>query len=100
MDMDWPRVQNTPNRHPHGWIEMDTNWKQEEEQIHGDMETLCGEGDERKRMDMGTSSALVPRQTGMEVYGDGLMCIPARRGLSKLLLSIESALQEPRVRVI
>jgi len=32
---------------------------------------------------MGTSSALVQRQAGMEVSGDGLMCITARRGLSK-----------------
>ena len=38
----------------------------------------CVEGDERKRLDMGTSSALVPRQTGMEVSGNGLMYIPAR----------------------
>ena len=36
-------------------------------------ETLCGEGDERKILDMRTSSALVPRQTGMEVSGDGFI---------------------------
>ena len=83
MDMDWPRVQNAPNLHPQGCIEMDTNWKEEEGQTQGDLETLRGEGDERKRLVMGTSSALVPKQTGMEVSGDGLMCITARGGLSK-----------------
>ena len=48
-----------------------------------DLETHDGEGDKGKRLDMGTSSALVPRQAGTEVSGDGLMCITARRGLSK-----------------
>ena len=84
MDMDWPRVQNAPNLYPQGCIEMNTNWKDwEEGQTQRDLETLRGEGDERKRLVMGTSSTLVPKQTGMEVSGDGRMCITTRGGLSK-----------------
>ena len=72
-----------PTSIPKGCTQMDASWKEKERKTKRDVAKIGGERDERQRLDVGTNSTLVPGQTGMEISGDGLMCFPARRGLSK-----------------
>ena len=41
-------------------------------------ETFHRKGNERQRLNMEKSTALVSRQTTLEIAGDGIMCKPAR----------------------
>ena len=82
--MDWTRLQDAPRLHHKGSTEAGTIRKEGERKTKGNMETLGREGNEGSRMDVGTSSTLVQRQTALGVSGNGLMCDVARRGLSKV----------------
>ena len=62
---------------------LDPWWQESEGETQGDVEEISRAGDEGSRVELGPGDEACNGQATLAFFGVGLMCDPARRGLSK-----------------
>ena len=84
MEMDRTHLQNAADIHSKSGHALDPWWQESEGETQGDVEEISRAGDEGGyRVELGPGDEACNGQATLAFFGVGLMCDPARRGLSK-----------------